>query len=364
MGDEVVSILLVEDNPADARLIEEMLKDVPSGRFDLTHVERLADALQRVSERGFDVILLDLRLPDSEGFATYERTHAEAQDTPIVILSGMSDETLAVRAVQEGAQDYLVKGKVDGESLARSIRYAVVRHGTQARLLSQHRPQEKRGRVIGFVGAKGGVGTTTAVLNIASAAASHGKSSIAAEFRPCFGTFATSLGKSSGRNLGHLCDLAPEQIAATDLDSWLMTFEHGLRVLFGPQSTEEMKEWSPEQAQAIVEKLASVGEYIFLDMGSCPSPTVEAGARHCDFLVVVLVPEPACIAADPFNEAGRICVNSPFGIGPDAGLFQQPNRDRLVGRRVGSGKDDAFPCIRGPGTLRILGHVQAWACVR
>ena len=74
--------------------------------------------------------------------------------------------------------------------------------------------------------------------------------------------------------------------------------------------------------------------------------------------------EPACVAADPFNEAGRICVNSPFGIGPGAGLFQQPGRDRLVGRRVGSGKDDAFPCIRGPGTFRILGHVQAWACVR
>ena len=66
--------------------------------------------------------------------------------------------------------------------------------------------------------------------------------------------------------------------------------------------------------------------------------------------------EPACVAADPFNEAGRICVNSPFGIGPGAGLFQQPGRDRFVGRRVGSGKDDAFPCIRGPGTLRILGH--------
>ena len=299
MGDEVVNILLVEDNPADARLIEEMLRDVPSGRFDLTHVERLADALQRVSERGFDVILLDLRLPDSEGFATYERVHAEAQDTPIVILSGMSDETLAVRAVQEGAQDYLVKGKVDGESLARAIRYAVVRHGTQARLLSQHRPA-KRGRVIGFVGAKGGVGTTTAVLNIASAAAGHEKSAIAAEFRPYFGTFAAFLGRSPSKNLSHLCSLEAEQIAATDLGPWLMTFEHGLKALFGPQSTEEMKECSPEQAQAIIEKLASVGDYVFLDLASCPSPTVEAGSQHCDFIVVVLVPEPACIAAGKF----------------------------------------------------------------
>lgn len=299
MGDEVVNILLVEDNPADARLIQEMLKDVPSGRFDLTQVERLADALQRIHESDFDVILLDLRLPDSEGFTTYERLHAEARDAPIVILSGMADETLAVRAVQEGAQDYLVKGKVDGESLARAIRYAVVRHRTQARLLRGQRPA-KRGRVIGFMGAKGGVGTTTAVLNIASAAAGHGKSAIAAEFRPYFGTFAAFLGKSPSKNLSHLCSLEPEQIAATDLGPWLMTFEHGLRALFGPQSTEEMKECSPEQAQAIVEKLAGDGDYVFLDLANCPSPTVEAGSQHCDFIVVVLVPEPACIAAGKF----------------------------------------------------------------
>lgn len=288
-----IRLLVVEDNPADARLLQETLKDAPGGGFEITVAERLADGLRLVHE-GFDAVILDLRLPDSEGFATFETMRAEAPEMPIVVLSGMSDESLAVRAVQEGAQDYLVKGKADAEALTRSIRYAVARQATQAKLLGRLRPGE-RGRVTGFLGAKGGVGTTTTVLNIASTAAAHGKHVIAAELRPYFGTFAASLGKGPPRSLADLAKLGPDQIGAADLNPWLGHLEHGLRVLFGAQSAEQLAEISPEQLEAIIEKLAGMADFVFADLGACPSPAIEAALSHCDLAVLVLQPEQASL---------------------------------------------------------------------
>jgi PAS domain S-box-containing protein len=117
---------LVEDNPADARLVREMLKE--SHRpVEITHAPRLRDALEFLRTQGFNAILLDLNLPDSEGMNTFLRARAEALHAPIVVLTGVADEEVAARAVREGAQDYLVKAEVDGPLLYRSIRYAVER---------------------------------------------------------------------------------------------------------------------------------------------------------------------------------------------------------------------------------------------
>jgi signal transduction histidine kinase len=124
-----IRTLLIEDNPGDARLIREMLREAGAGHaaVDLHHADRLAIGLQRLSDSEVDVVLLDLSLPDSHGFDTFARVHAAAPSSPIVVLSGSADEDLAVRAVQEGAQDYLVKGRVDGGTILRSMRYAIER---------------------------------------------------------------------------------------------------------------------------------------------------------------------------------------------------------------------------------------------
>jgi signal transduction histidine kinase len=129
----VVRVLLVEDSPSDVELIREALED---GALDpafegtalrLEQVERLAAAFERVATDEIDVVLLDLSLPDSQGIDTFVRLERSASRTPIVVLSGLDDEALAIRAVREGAQDYLVKGQVDGKALTRSIHYAVER---------------------------------------------------------------------------------------------------------------------------------------------------------------------------------------------------------------------------------------------
>ena len=120
-------VLLVEDNPGDARLVVELLSEATGDAFRVMHVEQLADARQEVMESGTGCVLLDLSLPDAARLEALMQLRAAAPDVPIVILSGLQDELLAVKAVQEGAQDYLVKGRVDGDAIGRSIRYAVER---------------------------------------------------------------------------------------------------------------------------------------------------------------------------------------------------------------------------------------------
>jgi diguanylate cyclase (GGDEF)-like protein len=129
-----ISVLLVEDNPGDARLVKEFLAETSNAQFNLTHVDRFGEAFRRLAETSFDVVLLDLSLPDAQGLGTVRRIHMEFPAVPIVVLSGMNDEALAVQAVQGGAQDYLVKGEGGGSLLMRSMRYAIERKQSEERL--------------------------------------------------------------------------------------------------------------------------------------------------------------------------------------------------------------------------------------
>jgi two-component system cell cycle sensor histidine kinase/response regulator CckA len=125
-----IRVLLVEDNPGDARLFTELVRETGVGNSQLVQVDRLSAALERLRLEPFDVMLLDLSLPDADGLETLIRAHTEAPKVPIVVLTGHDDEALAVRAVRAGAQDYLVKGRVDGDLLVRSIKYAAERGRT------------------------------------------------------------------------------------------------------------------------------------------------------------------------------------------------------------------------------------------
>lgn len=130
MEGDRIRILLVEDDPDDALLLRDMLADVTSASLELEHVERLADAIERATGEPFDVVLLDLSLPDSQGLETFVELHRAATQIPVVVLTGVDVETVALKAVQEGAQDYLVKWPRDGGLIVRSIRYAIERQRT------------------------------------------------------------------------------------------------------------------------------------------------------------------------------------------------------------------------------------------
>jgi len=127
MENQRVKILLVEDDPDDVWVVRNLLGDRWDGPFSLTHVELLSAATERLGEESFDAVLLDLTLPDSKGLETFFVMHANAGNVPIVVLTAYDDERIAIKAVQAGAEDYLVKGQVDDNSLVRSIRYAIER---------------------------------------------------------------------------------------------------------------------------------------------------------------------------------------------------------------------------------------------
>lgn len=109
MSDQTIRILLIEDNPGDARLIREMLNEAEGIRFDLVAVDRLSDGLQCLRADGIDLVLLDLSLPDSQGMDTLAQVSMCAPNIPVVVMTGLEDQRAAVEAVQEGAQDYLLK---------------------------------------------------------------------------------------------------------------------------------------------------------------------------------------------------------------------------------------------------------------
>lgn len=137
MDNHLIKILLIEDNPGDVRLLQEHLMEVKSVQFRLKQVDRLSQGLQQLQENRFDVILLDLSLPDTQGLETFFTLYDRVRNTPIVVITGLNDETVAINAVQSGAQDYLVKDQVDGDVLARSIRYAIERTRAEQKIREQ-----------------------------------------------------------------------------------------------------------------------------------------------------------------------------------------------------------------------------------
>lgn len=152
-----LDVLLVEDNEGDARLIRHHLRSDTSTVFeppDLTHVESLAAAVERLAAEPFDLVLLDLGLADSHGIETLERLNERidaAEDIPphpVVVLTGLTDDETALRAIQEGAQDYLLKDKLDGALLERAIRYAMERHRQEQRLKRQNERLERFASIV------------------------------------------------------------------------------------------------------------------------------------------------------------------------------------------------------------------------
>lgn len=136
-------ILLVEDNPGDAFLLCQTLKKSAPGA-EVKHVETLADAVSQLAQGGHDVLLLDLGLPDSQGLDTVRRISTHAAQIPVIVFTGTDDEVLGDEALHLGAQDYLVKGQVDGRLLARAMRYASQRKAVELQLRQAHDELELR----------------------------------------------------------------------------------------------------------------------------------------------------------------------------------------------------------------------------
>jgi diguanylate cyclase (GGDEF)-like protein/PAS domain S-box-containing protein len=136
-GNAINSVLLIEDNPGDVRLFREMFKEDGAPHAELTQVGSMRDAERHLVRGTADIILLDLGLPDTQGLGAIRRTHAAAPRVPLVVLTGLDDDVLAMQALQEGAQDYLVKGQFETRGLLRAVRYAVERKALEEALFTE-----------------------------------------------------------------------------------------------------------------------------------------------------------------------------------------------------------------------------------
>jgi two-component system, cell cycle response regulator len=132
-----IKVLAIEDDLEYASLLHVVICEVNPNLFDLTHVDNLSEALSILTQHNFDIVLLDLFLPDSMGLDTFFKIHSNHQDTPLVIITGLNDKSVAVRAVREGAQDYLIKDELNVNLLVRILLYALERHHTLNSLKKQ-----------------------------------------------------------------------------------------------------------------------------------------------------------------------------------------------------------------------------------
>ena len=171
MNKERIRILLIEDDAQDAALLEMSLSRVRNDSFEVETVRLLEEGLKLLAQTPPDAILLDLNLPDSAGGKpTFERVHAQAGETPIVVLTGQEDEALALELVQAGAQDYLIKGQLDSPLLGRAIRYSIERQQLLGALeaASQKREQEKEMHSLEALSRQAPSAVSSAMLGVVS----------------------------------------------------------------------------------------------------------------------------------------------------------------------------------------------------
>lgn len=162
-----ITVLLIEDSSDYAELVQQWLAPRPDITFTLNWTDTLEAGLRRLEQGGVDAVLMDLGLPDSDGLETFLRLQPRAAGIPVIVLSAGEGEALAIRTVQEGAQDYLVKSACSAEALVRALRYAILRQTKQQRHAALADAPEEASRVIGVLGASGGAGATTVACHVA-----------------------------------------------------------------------------------------------------------------------------------------------------------------------------------------------------
>lgn len=278
-------VLLIEDQPDAARLVLYVLSKTTAPALAVDWAADLASGLQKLREREFEAILLDLNLPDSDGFDTFARVRQQSSEPAVIILTAQEDESLALQAVRSGADEYLIKSDIRDRYLAQRIRYAIERKRLQRQTGGK---TVCKGRIFGFVGAKGGVGTTTLVLNLAAALAQRGKSVAAVELQPGYGSFAAHLRQTPPWNTATLLKTAAEAITREEVESCLKEVNGGFRALFGPQRPEDYGPIGADHARAMLRNTATLAEHVLVDLPPGTAGCVTEVAPYAAFLTLLV----------------------------------------------------------------------------
>ncbi|RPI09572.1 MAG: response regulator, partial [Acidobacteriales bacterium] len=259
-------ILLVEDNAGDARLTQESLATQKVDKFTVVHVSTLAAACLRLREGHYDAVLLDLSLPDAHGPDTLSSLRQQAPSIPIVVLTGLSDEATAIQAVKEGAQDYLVKGETDGNTLARRLRFAIERHLSFSARTVQVVPPSLC-TTVGLLGSKGGVGTSTIACYLATALHDLTQESVLlADLDFDCGVLGFLMEVESKYSLMDALQNA-DHLEADIWRSLISSKTRGLDIITAPSQVDLREEATPEQYRQVFAFLRGTYRWIVADLG-------------------------------------------------------------------------------------------------
>jgi MinD-like ATPase involved in chromosome partitioning or flagellar assembly/ActR/RegA family two-component response regulator len=283
---DVIRALIIEDNRIEALVTQKWLTGNPELALDVEWVDTLAAGLERVARGNLDVIILDLNLPDSTGLETFVTLKRRASGVPIIVLTGEYDESVGILAVQQGAEEYLIKQQLEAPTLPRIVQFAVARHKTQVEQITKQ-IRNISGRVISFLGSKGGVGTTTVATNVAVSLAEKGHSVILAELRPTFGALASGLQRKPTNSLASLLEIPAHEIGEDDLNAVLCQGPAAIRLLYGTHLRETGPEPEPAHTERIIKIMTRLAEFVILDLASLPTVTAMTAAQLSQFVGVV-----------------------------------------------------------------------------
>lgn len=339
MQEKEIRVLLVEDNPGDARLVREMLADAQSYAFRVHSAETLIGALDALGQNDFDVALVDLTLPDSQGLATFETIQRHAHSLPVVVFTGVTNEILALTAVERGAQDYLVKGRMTGAALVRVLQYSLARHKSLGQAGQKEPP---RASVTGFLAAKGGVGTTTIASHFAIewTRQAGGKGLLMdLDFSAASAEFLLKV-KSDYSVLD-----AATNLHRLDTAFWngiVCTTEHGIEVLQAPNAIALAEQLSSERVRHVLRFARTLYRQIVVDLGRLNAFSLNLLEEVGELFVVTTGDLPA------LYEASRVLKRL-------AALGMDVNRLRLVLNRVGK-----TSMVSAASVEKALGYPVHW----
>jgi Flp pilus assembly CpaE family ATPase len=321
-------VLLIEDNPGDARLVQEMLADAATNPFRVRTADCLVAALDELAHGKFDVALVDLSLPDSDGLETLLTVQRHAPGLPIVALTGLNSEAMALAAVEKGAQDYLVKGTLTTDSLVRALQYAMVRRH------SASGPGEQSATVVGLLGAKGGVGTTTIACHCAIELQRQTKKKVLLVDLDISSASASFL---MGAHSEYTIADASMNLHRLDPSFWnnlVCSTSYGVDLLRSPGTKQFHEALNGERVRHVLRFARALYGYIVVDLGRLNTFSLNL-TEEVNELFVVTTPEIPSLyesgnvlkkLVEPGVTGGRtqLIVNRlPKGAAPSAGDFER-----------------------------------------
>jgi MinD-like ATPase involved in chromosome partitioning or flagellar assembly/CheY-like chemotaxis protein len=279
------SVLLIEDSAHSALLVNHFLSASKIAEFHVTRAESLAAAREALGRERFDAILLDLNLPDSSGVETFARVREAARGAAIVILTSVEDEAVATAAIGQGAADYLIKGELGGEGLARRIRFAMERNRAAAA------EPAASGRVTVLLGAKGGVGVSTMAINLAAAMSRRERNVMLLELRPHGGSLAAMVGITPPLTL----EAAAELGGANPLEAVRLKLPFGAHLVAASGCVETGAAWESASVEALVQRAATLADHVLIDATIGLPHLLKPAVARASFTVLVLEREPFSI---------------------------------------------------------------------